>query len=195
MNAVAEPWRQVRRERILAAASRLFATLPYAQVQMDDVAQAAGMGKPTLYRYFPSKAELFFAAFDQMLATLETRLESISASAESPVRQVDAMVQALFEVLAEQIATLRHLEGESGDLADQWRRIFRRRRQGIIERLRAVLEAGIARGEFRPVDLEATPALIMGMVRGGLMGAADLPLAHLTTAAQAFVRQALVLPD
>lgn len=191
MNAQPEPWRLARRERILTAASSLFASQSYADVQMDDVARAAGMGKPTLYRYFPSKADLFFATFDQMLETLEVRLDVIAGSAEPPLRQIDAMVAALFEVLAEQIATLRYLEGESGEMAGRWRGVYRRRRRGITDRLRAVLAAGIASGEFRTVDLEALPPLIMGMVRGGLMGAAGIPLQRLTAATQDFVRHAV----
>lgn len=191
MNAP-EPWRLARRDRILAAATTLFASQSYAEVQMDDVARAAGMGKPTLYRYFPSKAELFFAAFDQMLETLETRLEAIATSGEAPLRQIDAMVQALFEVLAEQISTLMYLEGESGEMAGRWRGVYRQRRRGITDRLRTVLETGMARGEFRDLDLESTPALIMGMVRGGLMGAPSIPRERLTQAAQQFVRQAVM---
>ena len=52
----------------MAAASRVFAARPYHVVCMDDVAEAARVGKGTLYRYFPSKEDLYLGvvaeAFD-----------------------------------------------------------------------------------------------------------------------------------
>src|SRR3546814_20052113 len=48
-----------KRAQILDAASRIFATQAYHLVNMDGVAQAAGVGKGTLYRYFTSKEDLY----------------------------------------------------------------------------------------------------------------------------------------
>lgn len=182
----AEGWREARRGRILAAATTLFANRGFGEVQMDDVARLAGMGKPTLYRYFPSKAELFLAAFDGLLDDIDARLQTIVESGQPPSRQVAAMVAVLVDGLADQIATLPYLEGESPDIAGRWRVAYRRRRRQIIDRLRQPLAAGLASGEFRDVDLEVTPALIMGMIRGGLVGA-QAPAARIVTAIQALV--------
>ncbi|MET7896561.1 TetR family transcriptional regulator [Streptomyces mirabilis] len=51
----------VRRARILRAAAQLGATRGYDGVQMQDVAKKAGVALGTLYRYFPSKTQLFLA--------------------------------------------------------------------------------------------------------------------------------------
>lgn len=53
------------RERVLAAAERLFAERGVAQVTMDDVAAAAGVGKGTLYRRFTDRGGLAVALLDQ----------------------------------------------------------------------------------------------------------------------------------
>lgn len=170
-----EGWREARRSRILAAATTLFANRGFADVQMDDVARLAGMGKPTLYRYFPSKAELFLAAFDGLLDGIDARLQQIASSGQPPHRQVAEMIDALVDGLADQIATLPYLEGESPDVAGRWRLAYRRRRRQILGRLQTVLETGVEAGEFSPLDMEVIPALIMGMVRGGLTGAQVSP--------------------
>src|ERR1700688_3159343 len=56
-----------KRERILAAALKLFAHEPYQAVTMDRVAVAAGVAKGTLYLYFPSKDALYLGVLNDGL--------------------------------------------------------------------------------------------------------------------------------
>lgn len=51
--------KEERRERILAAATEVFATTGYAVAGMREVATRAGVSTPVLYDHFASKAELY----------------------------------------------------------------------------------------------------------------------------------------
>lgn len=51
-----------RRRQLIDAGAALFAQHAYEEISMREVAQAAGVSKPLLYHYFPSKIELFKAA-------------------------------------------------------------------------------------------------------------------------------------
>src|SRR5271166_2127293 len=53
------------RQRILCAAQRLFAERGAACVSMDDIADAAGVGKGTLFRRFGSRAALALALLSE----------------------------------------------------------------------------------------------------------------------------------
>ena len=75
----AERWRDVRRNNLLDAASRIFARQGYDAASLEDIAFEAGIGKPTIYRYFPSKEALFEAAFGYALDDLEIRLDAALA--------------------------------------------------------------------------------------------------------------------
>ena len=57
--------RQAKEARILSAAMKVFAESGFAGSSMDMIAVAAGTTKPTLYQYFPSKDELFYALMTQ----------------------------------------------------------------------------------------------------------------------------------
>jgi AcrR family transcriptional regulator len=175
-------WRQRRRADILRAAADLFGRRGYVGVQVDDVARAAGVGKPTLYRYFASKEELFLQVFGDALAALEADLEAIRSRAGTQRGALIAILERMVDVLAQQMVSLRLLTGEQPDLVDRWRVLFRGRRRPIQDALRAVLVAGIASGEFRDVDPDVVPALLLGMIRGGVMGA-DVPRVRLARAA------------
>ena len=67
-----------RRKAILDAAARVFAQKGYAAARIIEVAQAASVGKGTIYAYYRSKEELFFAVFESMM--LEAG-ETIAAAA------------------------------------------------------------------------------------------------------------------
>ena len=77
--ATQERWRDLRRVRLLEAAGRVFARLGYETASVDDIAFEAGVGKPTVYRYFAGKEALFEAVFAQALDELEARLDARSA--------------------------------------------------------------------------------------------------------------------
>src|SRR5690348_10005844 len=66
------------RERILAAAREAFAK-DGREVQMPDVARAAGVGVGTLYRHFPAKEDLVRALVqDKVQAAIETAREALT---------------------------------------------------------------------------------------------------------------------
>ncbi len=69
------------RERVLAAAARLYAAHGPEQVSMDAIAEAAGVGKGTLYRRFADKAALAAALLDAR----ETELQAALLSGPPPL--------------------------------------------------------------------------------------------------------------
>lgn len=76
-----------KRRRILAAATAVFAERDFHRVQVSEVATRAGVGKGTVYLYFPTKEQLHRVALD---ASLEcTRAEMLQAAEmRAPVDQV-----------------------------------------------------------------------------------------------------------
>jgi len=72
------------RARILSAGLEVFAAQGYLGTTMNAIAEQAGLGAASLYRYFPSKADLFEAAITPELATrferlLERRVRALGA--------------------------------------------------------------------------------------------------------------------
>src|SRR5580765_45568 len=72
--------RDDKRQRILAAATAVFAERDFHRVHVSEVATRAGVGKGTLYLYFPTKDALHRGA-------LEASLERVG---EEMVRAADA---------------------------------------------------------------------------------------------------------
>jgi AcrR family transcriptional regulator len=176
-------WREKRRRNILAAAEDLFARSSYDAVQMDDIARHAKVGKPTIYRYFSSKDELFLEVFRTALQQLQRQLSTVLAADLSPGAALEEIFRISFALLGNQIAALRLLTDGQPSLIVRWREEFDRYRFFLVSMFRQVIERGVAMGEFRPIDVDMVPALLVGMIRGGLMNVSDAPARQQMSAA------------
>ncbi|WP_238014451.1 TetR family transcriptional regulator [Dactylosporangium sp. AC04546] len=82
-----------RRELLLAAAIRLFHRLGYHAVGMEDIGGAAGINASSVYRYFPSKADLLAAAYYRA----SDRLAASAAAALRGTAEPDDALRRLAE--------------------------------------------------------------------------------------------------
>lgn len=69
--------RSTTRDHITDVALKLFATRGFDDVSVDDVAQAAGISRRTLFRYFSSKNAIPWADFDASLTDLRDLLNAV----------------------------------------------------------------------------------------------------------------------
>jgi AcrR family transcriptional regulator len=81
-----------RRRQLLEAGARLFAAHAYEEISMRDIARAAGVSKPLLYHYFPSKIDLFKAAVADKASELQRVIEPPADG--SPFEQLSATLDA-----------------------------------------------------------------------------------------------------
>ncbi|MFH1761999.1 MAG: TetR/AcrR family transcriptional regulator [bacterium] len=81
-----------RREHILGAAQKLFATRGYHISTVDDIAEAAGLAKGTIYLYFKTKQELF-------LCLAKERLELMFKNIYSCLEQKTEYREKILEVV------------------------------------------------------------------------------------------------
>ena len=131
---------------ILDAVHDLLQETSVRDLTMEAVAKRAGVGKPTLYKWWPSKAALVFSMFHERLALEENAPEA--ATAETAIRArfkrlVSAFNGLLGKVMAELIA-----EGQSDPavLCELYDRHIGPRRAAVI----TDIERGKANGEFEP---------------------------------------------
>jgi AcrR family transcriptional regulator len=147
---------------IIAATQELLLERGYANVTIEGIAARAGVGKQTIYRWWPSRAALVLEAY--LAGEEAVRPPAASRSARDDVR---ALLGWLIAVLAEPtggpvvaglISDLQH----DADLAEGFRRdVVPARRQGML----AALERARARGEIREdADLELAVDALHGAV-------------------------------
>lgn len=158
-NAPREPrWHRRKAARpgeIEASALSLFVERGYAATKLDDVARRAGVTKGTMYLYFDSKEALFKAVVRGALLPLfergEQMVEGHRGSAADLLREFirgwwltisESRVSGLPKLIMAEASNFPELARfYHEEVVARGRRLFAR-----------VIERGIARGEFRPVD-------------------------------------------
>lgn len=160
-----EGWRGQRRERLLQAAARVFARHAYESASMDEIAHEAGVGKPTLYRYYPSKDALFVAVFVDALDTLEERLAGVLDEHPGLPERLRGLVLAITPTFRDHLVPVRLLDDGAAALDASRRRIFRERRDRIARYLTRAIEDGAGRGDVRwDVDPSRVAEMTIGMI-------------------------------
>jgi AcrR family transcriptional regulator len=81
-----------RRRQLLDAGAQLFATHSFEEISMREIAATAGVSKPLLYHYFPSKTDLFKAAVAEKAAELQQLIEPSHEG--SPIEQLAQSLDA-----------------------------------------------------------------------------------------------------
>jgi AcrR family transcriptional regulator len=162
-----ERWRAMRRQRILEAARLVFARAGFDAASMDDIAFEAGMGKPTLYRYYGGKEKLFDAVFIDALDRLEEALDDAAARERNGRERLRMMISAIVPSFREHLASLRTLSGNAAGVERGQRSIFRRRREGLETRLANAIAYGIETRAFRAIDTRMTAKFVIGMAWSG----------------------------
>ena len=154
------PRRRRKEERpseLIAAALDLFVDRGFAATRLEDVAARAGVSKGTLYLYFESKEALFKAVIEDAIVPLLAAAEDEIASYQGD--SVDLLRRLLFgwweQIGATRLAGVPKLliaEARNfPEVAQYYHEAVIARARGL---LRTLLQRGIARGEFRPLDLE-----------------------------------------
>jgi AcrR family transcriptional regulator len=143
--------RAERRELILESAGRLFGERGYMHVTLDQVATAAGVTKPILYRHFDSKKALYLALLERHRDDLPRFFERVPADLSFDERG-EAILEVWFDYVSEHGYAWRMLFRDAG--GDEEIRAFRR---ANYDRAREVLagfirsQGGVPPGQVEPL--------------------------------------------
>ncbi|MFI1971087.1 TetR family transcriptional regulator [Streptomyces cinnamoneus] len=141
-------------QRLLAAATRLFADQGYDRTSVQEIVEAAGVTKGALYHYFGSKDDLLHEVYGRVLRLQQERLDAL-AGTDAPVER--RLRQAAADVV---VTTIENLDDTKiffrsmHHLAPEKLRQVRAERRRYHERFRALVEEGQRSGVFS----RATPA-------------------------------------
>jgi AcrR family transcriptional regulator len=153
------------REKILRAAEVMFARRDYHEVQIDDVAEACGVGKGTVYRYFPSKQQLFLAVMFDGIERLRLELDAAARMAESPAQRIRRIVHRTLAFFWNRRFFFSLIHRSEHKMTGEAREWFRHR-TALSRVVEETLETAVAAGHIRRIDTRIAAEILFGMMRG-----------------------------
>ena len=139
------------RERILEVAKQAF-TRSGANASLDDIAKEAGVGPGTLYRHFPTRAELLEAVY-------RTEMEKLAAAQQKFAEElapIDAL-RAWLLLFIDYIAAKQLIAPALTALLGDPKKVFEASYARIWDAIRALVKRAIKSGDIRkdldPIDL------------------------------------------
>lgn len=153
----------LQEQRVFDTAVDLFLRLGYTNVSFGDIAEAVGLARTSLYRYFPRKADILTRWFRVELETRIARSADLLGRDGDPAALVIDWVEDQLDYATRPehvlIASMNQVEPALAAEA-------RTELSGIHSRLLAPLSATLARAGVADEELAATAELVNGLVLG-----------------------------
>lgn len=166
MPAAADFKDQTKQNAILQYATEVFAAEGFANTDVQSIADKAGVGKGTVYRYFGNKSDLFLACAEYGMKRLEVHFYAAIEGVDGTIAMLRCMAAAygqffqdnpeLVEILIQERAAFR------GSIPDT-HLVYRRKNQGVLD---DVLKRGIKAGEIRKIDVRGASDVLANMLYG-----------------------------
>ncbi|MCB9990791.1 MAG: TetR/AcrR family transcriptional regulator [Rhodospirillales bacterium] len=150
------PRSEKSRKAILDATRRLLTHMPLSELSIEAVAKKAGVGKTTIYRWWPNKAAVAMEAFLEQPG-VQNIVPTTATCAEAVKKQLESLIRQLRGQNGRIIAGIIAESQGSPDVLDLLYEKFLKDR---ISPLYEKIEAGKANGEFNP-ELNTEIALDM----------------------------------
>jgi AcrR family transcriptional regulator len=143
-----------KKDSIIGAAMLVFAQKGYAATRIIDVARAAGIGKGTVYEYFSSKEDLFFSVFQQVMRATDLQMAAAVESRSGTVSErlkvmADGLIIAWLDKLDLYSLVMEFWSAATASASrEHFKRTFQAGYQAFRQTIAALIEEGVARGEF-----------------------------------------------
>jgi len=159
-----EEEQQRRRKEIFDASVHLFLEKGFNQTSMQEIAQAAGVGKSTLYDYFSSKEEIMVSFFEEEIRRITECAQEIMSKNLSVTEKLGQIMQMHLENLMDNKNYYLKLSLEAERLSNESQQQIQVARHEYQDMLCGLIEEGIQQGDFRPVNPLLATRSILGLL-------------------------------
>lgn len=153
-----------RRREIFKTAGHLLLKKGFTETSMREIAAAAGVGKSTLYDYFPSKDEILVSVFQEEMEKLTNRARAIAGQRTGVPEKLYQIMQLHLNFLMDKKNQFLRLSAQLERLNQESQRRVQAKRYAYQDLLRDVVAQGIAEGSLRQVDPALTAKVLLALM-------------------------------
>lgn len=151
------------RQYIFESAARVFTQKGYHKTTVEEIAAAIGVSKGTIYYYFKNKEELYLAIIREGVDLFHEQLAKTAEGPAGPQDKIKELIRGHFIFCGREKDLVFLFLKELGS-TDFSREILADMLAKCLKVFRDVIEEGISKGVFRPVNSEITTSALFGML-------------------------------
>ena len=163
---VTDQYKTEVKEKIVQAAITTFSKYGYDKTRMDDIAKSAKLGKGTLYLYFKSKEELFYAISENSIKELKEQLSKLFSKKEDLVHDAEKFYDQYRNLIHDSEKVSFEMIAESSR-NPKLRKVLYEQRMKVYDIVIDYLRRQIEKGFFRKdVDVNAIASGLVALYDG-----------------------------
>jgi TetR/AcrR family transcriptional repressor of uid operon len=163
---VTDQYKTEVKEKIVQAAITTFSKYGYDKTRMDDIAKSAKLGKGTLYLYFKSKEELFYAISENSIKELKEQLSKLFSKKEDLVQDAEKFYDQYRNLIHDSEKVSFEMIAESSRNPKLRKALYEQRMKVydiVIDYLRRQIEKGFFR---KDMDVNAIASGLVALYDG-----------------------------
>lgn len=154
------------RDKLIEMARHLFAKHGVEDTTMNDIAVASGKGRRTLYTYFKSKDEVFYAVIEEEMARMSQRLRLVATKELDPEDKLVQLIYTHLSLIKEAVVRNGNLRAEFFRniwLVEKVRKEFD---QTEVELIQQIIMQGIRQGKFDVANIRMSVDIMHYCIKG-----------------------------
>ena len=151
-----------KRERIIAAAAKLFGDKDYHDTTTAKIAESAGVAAGTIYIYFRSKEELLVAVFEEFLGRHMDRLREGVEREKTPQEKLMRLLSLGLQLMQDNPDSARIFLSQLRQSTKMITTVVKRSSRVYKDIIEDVLTEGVRTGLCREVNVPAAASMLFG---------------------------------
>jgi AcrR family transcriptional regulator len=155
-------------DEILQAATSIFAKHGYRNTDVQQIADELGIGKGTIYRNFPTKQELFFAALDWGMERLYAHMNTVFEEDLDPLESMKKIIRQYFKFFERNSDLVELFIQERAEFRDRPKATYFVHKEKNMSRTCNRLENLISQGVLKDLSVESLEDVFSSLFFGTL---------------------------
>lgn len=151
---------------LIDVARQLFAKNGIENTTMNDIARESGKGRRTLYTYFKSKDDIYFAVIETELERLSDRLDELSTKRIRPMDKIIEIIYTHLSMIKETVVRNGNLRAEFFRNIWMVEKVRKKFDEDEMELFRKVYAEGKEEGEFDIDNVEMVASITHYCIKG-----------------------------
>jgi len=154
------------KDQIIEVARKIFSQFGFKKTTLEEIAQAAGKGKSSIYYYFDSKEDIFRAVVEKEAQILRNEIEKKLNAVKSPKNQLRTYILTRMESFKNLANFYNAVKNEYLARLDFIEKIRKKYDQDEVKAIERILQSGIDNGDFIIKKPEVTAIAIATAMKG-----------------------------